>query len=402
MSTPSILIPAPLAAGTRKFSPAVAFALQASITITFLAGSIAPTPLYPIYQAEWGFSSTMVAVVFGIYALAVLSALLVAGRLSDFIGRRPVLIAAAAVQAATMILFATADGLSDLMVARVLQGLATGASMSAVGAGLIDIDRARGTVANAIVPMAGTAIGGLFAGVMIQFMPAPTQLVYIVLGVVFVLQGAAVVFIDETAQRRPGALASLKPQIGVPPTVRGAMLAAIPALVACWSLAGFYGALGPILMRALSGSTSALLGGGIVFLLVGSGAVGVILLHRLAPRTLTVGGSIAVLVGMSIVLPSLAAHSLTGFIVATMVTGLGMGLLFQGAVRSVVGVSAAHERAGVLSVAFVVSYLAMGIPAVAAGWWLSIKGDVIGTAEWFGIGVMVLALLALIGAMRSK
>ncbi|CAN5233764.1 MFS transporter [soil metagenome] len=393
---------APVAPSSWQLSPPAAFALQASITIAFLAGSIAPTPLYPIYQAEWGFSSTLLTMVFGVYALAVLMALLVAGRLSDFIGRRPVLIAAAAVQALTMLLFVTADGLSDLMVARVLQGLATGASMGAVGAGLLDIDRARGTLANAVVPMAGTASGGLIAGFMVQYLPAPTQLVYLLLGGVFVIQGVAVIFIAETAQTRAGALRSLIPQVGVPPAVRGAMLAAIPALVACWSLAGFYGALGPVLTRALTGSSSALLGGGIVFLMIGSGAVAVVLMRAMAPRTLTIGGSIAVLAGMSISLPSLWLHSLAGFLLATLVIGVGMGLLFQGAVRSVVVLSAPHERAGVLSVVFVVSYMAMGGPAVAAGGWLSVKGDMIGTAEGFGVGVMALALLALVGAVRAR
>ncbi len=111
-------------------------------------------------------------------------------------------------------------------------------------------------------------------------------------------------------------------------------------------------------MRALSGSGSALLG---------SGAAGVILLHQASARALTIGGSIAVLAGMGLALPMLWAHSLGGFIVATMVAGLGMGLNFQGAIRSVVSVSAPSERAGVLSVAFVVSYVAMGLPGVRCG-----------------------------------
>ena len=97
--------------------------LLASITVSYLASSSAPTPLYPIYQAEWGFSSLAISFVFGIYAVAVLGALLIAGRLSDYVGRRPVLIVATAVQAATMFLFAFADGLPTLIAARVIQGL---------------------------------------------------------------------------------------------------------------------------------------------------------------------------------------------------------------------------------------------------------------------------------------
>src|SRR3984957_8909815 len=93
------------AAPARHLSPAAAFYLLASVTVSFLAGSAAPTPLYPLYQAMWGFSPVVLTVIFGIYALAVLAALLVAGRLSDHLGRRPVLIVAAAGQALVMLLF---------------------------------------------------------------------------------------------------------------------------------------------------------------------------------------------------------------------------------------------------------------------------------------------------------
>src|SRR3984957_15199115 len=63
-------------------SPTASFNLWASITLAFLAGSSAPTPLYPLYQARWGLSPVMITVVFGVYALAVLAGLLFAGRLS--------------------------------------------------------------------------------------------------------------------------------------------------------------------------------------------------------------------------------------------------------------------------------------------------------------------------------
>src|ERR1700686_5063577 len=138
-------------------SPASSFYLLASITVSFLAGSSAPTPLYPIYQRMWGFSPVMLTIVFGIYALAVLAALLIAGRLSDHLGRRPVLIAAAASQAFAMLLFATATSVTGLVLARIIQGVTTGAAIGAVGAAMIDLDKSRGTVANAVVPPFGTA-----------------------------------------------------------------------------------------------------------------------------------------------------------------------------------------------------------------------------------------------------
>src|SRR5580700_3959546 len=114
-------------------SKGVVFYLLASITISFLAGASAPTPLYALYQAQWGFSPITVTIIFGIYAISVLTALLFVGRLSDHLGRRPVLIAAIAAQTATMVIFATASGVEDLVLARIIQGLATGAALGAVG-----------------------------------------------------------------------------------------------------------------------------------------------------------------------------------------------------------------------------------------------------------------------------
>ena len=132
-----------------------AFALQVSILVLFLASSSAPTPLYAIYEATWGFSPITVTVVFGVYALAVLTSLLTVGSLSDHIGRRPVLLGAIVVQAAAMLVFATAGGVPALLVARVVQGLATGAAIGALGAGLIDLQKARGTIANGVAPVIG-------------------------------------------------------------------------------------------------------------------------------------------------------------------------------------------------------------------------------------------------------
>jgi hypothetical protein len=386
----------------RRLSPRAAFYLQASMTLAFLAGSSAPTPLYAIYQAEWGFSSTMLTVAFGIYAFAVLASLLVVGRLSDHVGRRPVLIAAAAGQAASMLIFAMAGGLTDLMLGRVVQGLSAGAAIAAVGAGLLDIDKTRGALANSIAPMLGTALGGVVAGLMIQYLPAPTHLVFAVLGVVFVLQGIGVAFMDESAQPRAGALASLRPRMSVPAAVRGPLWRATPALIAVWALAGFYGSLGPKLVHTLTGTASILLGGVSLFALAGSGALSVLLLRAHTAKTLVRLGTSALLAGLTIALAALPQHSVQLFLVGTAIAGLGFGAGFQGALRTVVALIAAHERAAVLSVLFVLSYLAMGMPAIAAGYGLARQGDIVRTTVEFAASVMTLALLALAGTWMRE
>jgi predicted MFS family arabinose efflux permease len=383
--------------GAWALSRSVTFYLQASITLLFLAGSSAPTPLYSVYQQQWGFSPIATTAVFGIYALAVLAALLVTGRLSDHVGRRPVLLASTLLQVVAMALLGTADGLFALLLGRVVQGLATGAAVSAVGAGLLDIDRTRGTMANAIAPILGTATGGLVGGLMVHFLPAPTHLVYGVFGILFCLQCVGVVLMRDTISKQPGALASLRPQFALPAQVRVPMLLAIPMLVASWSLAGFYAAIAPGLIKVGFGMDASLYGGITLCALAVSGAIGIVLFRDTpAGRMMTLGAA-GLLLGVGIVLGSLTTASLAMFVVGTVVTGVGFGVGFQGAIRSVVTPALPHERAGVLSVAFVVSYFSMGLPAVAAGVALAAGNGLIATARVFGALVMVLAASALIG-----
>jgi MFS family permease len=385
-----------------RLSRTAAFYLLASIILFFLAGSSAPTPLYGVYQAAWGFTPITITVVFGIYAVAVLITLLVVGSLSDYIGRRPVLIAATLLQAVAMLVFATAHGVSALLAARVIQGVATGAAAGAVGAGMLDIDRARGTIANSVGPMLGTATGGLLAGVMVQYLPAPTQLVYVVLGVIFIAQAIGVALMPESVIRRPGALASLRPQFRLPPQVRHAMLTAAPVLIASWALGGFYGALGPTLVRRIANSSSLVLGGVLIFVLAGSGALTVLALRNRSPRTVTSLGAGALVVGVPVTLLAITTSSVPVFFVGAILAGAGFGAGFQGAIRTVVPLAAPSERAGVLSILYIIAYLAMGVPAVLGGIRAVHGGGMFTTAREYGIAVMALAALALIGTVLRR
>jgi MFS family permease len=389
-------------AGNSYLSRDATFYLLASITVSFLAGSSAPTPLYALYQAQWGFSPITVTFIFGIYAICVLMALLLVGRLSDHLGRRPVLIAATMAQAVTMILFATASGVADLLLARIIQGLATGAAVGAVGAGMIDLNKERGATANAIAPALGTATGGVLSGYLVQYLPAPTHLVYAVLCVIFLLQGLGVALMADTIAPAPGALASLKPQFKLPAAVRAPLLLALPVLVASWALAGFYGSLGPMLVRGMLGVSSALLGGLALFVLAASGGLAVLAMQRRGPRTMMTFGASMLAAGVGVAVWSLPHHAIAVFFAGTCIAGIGFGTGFQGAVRSIVSLAAPHERAGVLSIVFIVSYLSMGGPAIAAGVLVAQHGNILGTGEIFGVVVMTLALAAVLAAMINR
>jgi predicted MFS family arabinose efflux permease len=386
-----------------RLPPAFAFFVLASVTVSFLASASAPTPLYPTYQAEWGFSPLAVTIIFGVYAIAVLAALLFFGRLSDHLGRKPVLLAATLVQVLTMGLFASADGLGILLLARVVQGFAAGVAIAAVGAGLLDIDKSRGAVANAITTPMGTATGGILSGLFVTWLPAPQQLIFLVLGAFMVAQGIGIAFMRETLVPRAGGLASLKPQFAFSPAIRAPLLRAAPAVVATWAAAGVFASLSPAMVRSLTGNSSALLSGLAMFVMAGSGGVAVYALRHLEPRRSMRLGAASLALGVLLVVPALSLRLLALFYVALSLAGIGFGSGFQGAVRSVVAGAKAHERAGVLSVVFVLAYLAMGLPAIGAGWLLVHGQNLAVTVLEFAMLVLTLSVVAVLpGASARK
>jgi MFS family permease len=205
----------------------------------------------------------------------------------------------------------------------------------------------------------------------------------------------------ESAPPRPGALASLRPQFRLPARVREPLLLATPVLIAAWALAGFYASLGPTLIRKLAGSSSVALGGLALFVLAGSGALTVLLTREWPARRVMIAGTAALVSGVGITLLSVASGSITGFFVGTAVAGSGFGSGFQGAIRSVLPLSLTHERAGVLSILYVISYLAFGLPAVLGGVRV-VHAGVFTTAREYGAAVMAFAALALAGTVLRR
>jgi len=376
--------------------------LLASLTVALLAASAAPTPLYAIYQARWHFTPITTTLVFGVYAVAVLASLLTLGKLSDHIGRRPVLLSALAVQAASLLMFATAGGVPELMIARVIQGLATGAALGAIGAGLLDLDPARGTFANSVAPGIGSGSGVLLSALVVRYLPDPTHLIYLAIAGVIVLQAAGVALMRETVSPKPGAIASLRPEIRLPRTLRRPVLTAAPVLFAVWSLAGLYFALGPSLVQVLTGSGDVVLGGLSLFTLTLTAVLAIVVLRGAAGRTVMLTGILALIAGVFVTMLALGIASTPLFFAGSAISGVGFGAGFQGSIRIVVPQAAAHERAGVLSLLYIASYLGLGVPAVAAGFLIVHGLGLTDTALYYGGAVILLAALALPGLLGSR
>lgn len=348
---------------------AAAFWLVAGVLFLSLVAASAPAPLYGVYQAQFRFSAATLTAVFAVYALVVLITLLVFGSLSDYLGRRPVIIATLAVNIGACALFLTAQGVGLLFGARVL-GIAVGAATGALGAALIDLQpdgSGLAPVVNTGATIFGLAVGALGASGLVQYGPAPTHLVWWLLLGAFSVAIAGILAMRESAARRPGVLASLRPRVKVPPRARGTFAVAVPCLQAAWALAGLYLSLGPSLAAQVLASPNRLWGGLVVFLLAGIGAAATVLFRGLAPPTAMLAGCLVLLTGVAVTFAAIAAMSAAAFLSGTAVAGVGFGMAFLGAFRTLSALADPGERAALIAGIFTVNYLAFGGPALIAG-----------------------------------
>jgi MFS family permease len=375
------------------------FAAVAAIVVLFLAASSAPSPLYVVYQQQWGFTASVLTAVFAIYVLGLLGSLLVVGALSDHLGRRPVLAAAIALETVAMVLFLVAGNVVALAVARLLQGIATGAALTTLGAALVDLEpahaRGRAGVVNSVAPTAGLALGALGCGALVEFGPSPTRFVYALLIGGMALAAAVVARMPETSPRRAGAVASLRPRVGVPARLRAEAVPVIPVMIASWALGGLYLSLGPSVTAGLFALHNHLVGGFVVTLLCGTAALTAFLLRArpapslLAPASLLLAlGTLATLAGMWADLIALAA-------LGTVVAGIGFGAAALATFGTFARIAEPHERGALFAAAFVISYVAFSVPAVIAG----VAGTAFGlriTAEVYALVIIAGAIVALI------
>ena len=394
---------------TRRLTRPAAFWSVAVLLVLMLAASGVPSPLYRVYAEEFGFGPGVLTTIFAIYAFALLGSLLVVGGLSDHVGRRPVIASGLALEAVAMALFWAADGVGWLLVARVVQGLATGVLTSALGAWLLDLqrrDKPLGPFINSAAPGIGLSVGAFGAGLLVQLVPSPTDWVFGVLTVVFVLAAPGVLLLlPETSPRVPGARSSLRPRVEVARPQRPAFLLALPVVVAAWALGGLYASLGPSLVADVFGVDNHIAGGLLILALNGTGVFGSLAVRTVAPQKALVGGALTFVVGVVGTVTAVLTGSLVLLFVAAVVTGFAFGAAFFGAIAMVTDGVAPGHRAGLLAAVFVVGYLAFSLPAIAAGLAVPAIGLARATEIYGGV-VIVLALVAVasvtLQARRSR
>jgi MFS family permease len=389
---------------TRTLTPRVAYALMGGVIGLALFASATPSPLYETYSELWDFSPLVLTLVYGTYAFGVLAALVLAGPVSDQVGRRPVLITALAALMATTVLYMLANSVVWLFAARGLQGLATGLVLGAASAALLDLHPRRDPtgvgLTNGVASSAGIGFGAFSSAALVQLAPAPRVLPYALLLALFAIAFAGALRMPEpVASRSRLRLTPQRPS--VPPAVRRPFLLAALAVISSWSIAGLFLALGPQLSASLFSSSNHLVAGMGIFLLAGSAALAPLGFGERAPWAGAAGGSAALAVGMLLIVLAAAVDSATLFMVGALLGGAGFGVAFLSALRVLSAAIPPDHRGAVMSAFYIVAYASISIPAVLAGIVVTPLG-LESTFELFGGVVAAIALLVALEALRSR
>jgi predicted MFS family arabinose efflux permease len=368
--------------------------------ILIAASSSAVTPLYRLYQQSMHLTPLMITVVFAVYAVSLLVALLTVGGLSDYVGRKPVILAALLLNGAAMILFAKAGDVGQLILARAVQGVSVGTGTTALGAAILDTNRVRGPLLNSVTAFLGLTAGALGAAALVTFAPDPLHLVYDVLLGITVLMVVLLWAMPESAASKAGAASSLWPHVSVPPQSKSILMRLTPANVATWSLGGFYLSLMPTVVATTMGVASPWVGGVVVATLMLAAAIAVATFKDWPARRLILSGPSALAVGVAVSLFGIWQQQVVLLLAGTVIAGFGFGSIFSGTMRSLLPTAHPDQRAGLLSAFYVQSYLALALPAVAAGLsipWLGLSM----TAYIYGTVIIALAVISMTASLWS-
>lgn len=347
-----------------------AFAAATLSLCVVFAASATPIPLYAIYRAEDGLTYSDLSLTAVSYFAGAITALLVFGRLSNHLGRRPVALASLALAAAACVTLLDVPSAAPLIFGRVLLGLSCGLASSAITAFVTDNAPPSPWLAPAITssgPMIGLTFGAIGSGTIIRSGEMVHTLPYLIVMAGLAICAILILMARETVSPRAGVFASLRPAVALPVESRRLFPVACCIFVATWSVGGFYQAFGPSMATDQLRSDDALVSAAVFSSLMAPGAIGGALIGRLTPAAAQRIGMVVFTLALTGVLLSLRAGEIPLFLVASLVTGIAQGAVLTGSIRGLLAHATMAERAGVFSVIFATSYCGAALSSFVAG-----------------------------------
>lgn len=338
--------------------------------IMVMLGTTLPTPLYPVYEETFGLSSISITVIYAVYAVGVISALLVFGQLSDRIGRRYILLTGVLLAAISALVFLMTNNVALLYLGRILSGFSAGLFTSTATATLVNaVPKTKQGLASMIasaINMLGLGLGPLLAGFLAEYFAYPMRLVFIVHIIILIPAFFLIWSMEEPIKEKKSFRITVQ-KLRVPREVRATFIqAVIPAFVG-FSVLGLFTSVSPAFLQEVIQVDNRAILGVMVFVCFFASSVGQSIFTHTSDYAVLVLGTVILLVGALFVGAALFFHSLVLLIIGAVVSGAGQGLSFRAGLSSVNQQTASHERGEVTSSFFTIAYIALSIPVIGVG-----------------------------------
>ncbi|MGU3651292.1 MFS transporter [Mycolicibacterium sp. A43C] len=362
-----------------------------------------PAPLYGIYEANWHLSPLATTLVFAVYAVAALGAVLVSGRISDVVGRKPVLIGALIALLVGLGVFLVADSMAMLLLARSIHGAAVGSIVVAGAAALLDLKPDHGVRSGQLSGVAfniGMTIAILGSALLAQYAPHPLRTPYAVVAVICLIVGVGVLALREPhTARASGPIRIAKP--AVPEQIRSDFWFSALGAMASWSVLGVLLSLYPSLAAQQTHIDNLVFGGAVVGTTAFAAASAQLAATRLPAKYSAIIGDIGMAVSLLLTIPVLLTHRWELVFVAAVLLGATFGLGFGGSLRHLSDVVPADRRGETMSAFYLLAYTAMAVPTLVAGW-AATRWDLASVFPWFAGAVATACLGAAVAGLLSN
>lgn len=363
-----------------------------------------PAPLYGIYETAWHLTPLATTIVFAVYALAALAAVLVSGRISDVIGRKPVLVGGIVAMIVGLGVFLVADNMALLLLARTIHGAAVGSIVVVAAAALLDLRPHRSVRSGQLSGVAfniGMTVAIIGSAVLAQYAPHPLRTPYAVVAVICVLIGVGVLALREThTTRAAGPVRISKPAVAK--EIRSDFWFATLGAMASWSVLGVLLSLYPSLAAHQTHIENLVFGGGVVAITAFSAAMAQLAATHVPAHRAAVIGDLGMAIALGLTVPVLLTRSWPLVFVAAALLGATFGLGFGGSLRHLSHVVPADQRGETMSAFYLLAYTAMAVPTLLAGW-AATRWDLATVFPWFAAAVALACLAAAgVGALSRR
>lgn len=382
--------------------------------LVVMAFCAVPTPLYVLYQQRDGFSSFVVTVIFAAYAVGVVASLFTVGHLSDWHGRRRVLIPALLLSVVSAVVFLLWHGLPALLVGRVLSGLAVGAVTATATAWIADLHAAqrpgasprRAQLVATAANLGGIGLGPLVAGALAQWVGHPLEVPYVV-SIAALSVALLLVLLSPDTRPLPSPRPRYRSQrVSVPAESRGRYFAAAAAAAIAFATFGLFTSLAPGFLAGELHHSSRALAGLAAFVVFAAGVAAQVAAGARSTRETLTAGIATLAIGLVVVVAAvwLSQPSLALFLAGGMVAGAGAGMVFKGALATVAELAAPERRAEALAGIFLAGYVGISLPVIGLGILTQYVAPRVGLLVFAATLALVVAAAApkLLGADRPR